>query len=179
MMNVFEERPWYRSLGWEKWYPLAFCWTGAVILLLVRHWLKISAGDRQLLLTSLITAASVIFGFIGTVIAIVATFFTHRLMRALGEVGLQGRLMKYLLAPLYGLGLVILLSLILTGCYGRNWWCDTVGLTLLGASLMFTALTLFRLHSPLLRMAEQLNPKVNLPNPQTRAGMTPTTKPKA
>lgn len=151
--------PWYKTLHWEKWHPTYLCLLGAAAVLVARRYLKVSETERLAVLSSIITAASIIFGFIGTVMTILATFFDKRVMKNLAALGAHRNLLRYFMHSLYALCVVIGISLLLTFSYWRNWWGDTVMLAILGTSVAYGILSIMRLRKPLLQLAEKLNPE--------------------
>jgi len=141
----------------ERWYPFYFCWLGGIVALLLWRHVDLEDDQRLALLQSLISAAAILSGFMGTALTVVLGFSDRRIMRLLRQYGHDVLLVRFMYTSIVGLLLVVACSLLAICTPWKSSCLDYFLAFLLGTSVGFSVLALVRLHRPLQNILSRAN----------------------
>lgn len=140
----------------ERRYPLALSWLGGLAALACQHYYQFDIDRKMAFLSSIISVASIFIGFLATVLAIMMSFYGHRIFKSLRATGHKKHLITFMLEPIYSLSVMVVLALVLTLFIHMNRVLDLVVVFLLGSAGMHAALCLVRLNGPLRLLIDKL-----------------------
>ena len=139
----------------EKWYPFALAWPGMVLAVAIALYGDFTEGQRLAILQSVISVAAILLGFLGTILALVVSFSDREVYKRLAARGFGNVLLGYLLKPMYGLFVVVILSLALL--IWPSGWMAMSCVAGLGFAGTYAVLAIHRIKRPLWNLVQSVH----------------------